>query len=146
MRSPSPSCSHVCGGAVGVRSVAGNEAVAANSDRSGFELRAFWEGVITPTWSWRAEVAGTQMQFRRDDGTQRFAVSENGIEVSAAARASFGGGSLSGLYGLAGPVYSLRVLCGTLIDSRLTIWWLAAPTPQRRVRRVWLQLAPLGCV
>ena len=101
------------GGAVGVRSVAGNEAVAANSDRSGFELRAFWEGIITPTWGWRAEVAGTQMQFRRDDGTQRFAVSENGIEVSAAARASFGGGSLSGLYGLAGPVYSLRVLCGT---------------------------------
>jgi len=101
------------GGAVGVRSVAGNEAVAANSDRGGFELRAFWDGVITPTWGWRAEVAGSQMQFQRDDGAQRFAVSENGIEVAAAARASFGGGSLSGLYGVAGPVYSWRVVCGT---------------------------------
>lgn len=101
------------GAALGVRSVSGTETVAANSNRRGFELRAFWDGDITPRLGWRADVAGIQMQYQRDDGTQRFPVSENSIEISAAARAEVRNGSLSGLYALAGPAYSVRVLCGT---------------------------------
>lgn len=101
------------GASVGLRSANGEETDAANSQRRGFELRVHYDGAFTPTWGWRAEVSGVQMQYQRDiPGLDRRVVSENGFEVAALGRGLIRNGALSGLYGVAGPVGSHRANCG----------------------------------
>ena len=100
------------GGAVGVRSVSGDESDAANSDRRGLEMRAFWEGALRPTLRWRAELAFSQMQYQRDIGIDVRQVSENGVELSALASAEAANGALAGTYIVAGPLASARLNCG----------------------------------
>lgn len=100
------------GAAFGIRSVSGAEYSAANSERRGLEFRGTWDGDVSTTFGWRAEVSLAQMQFQRDDGTRRFKVSENSFEFAAVARASVVNGSLTGLYALIGPTFATRALCG----------------------------------
>lgn len=100
------------GAAIGIRSVLGDETVASSSERRGLDLRVHFDRDVTPVLGWRAEITGVQMQFRRDEDTRRFLVTENGIEASASIRASARDGSLSGTYVLAGPTMSWRGLCG----------------------------------
>lgn len=99
------------GGAVGLRGVSGTEADAANSDRRGVDVRAFFDGG-SPAFGWRAEAAFTQMQYQRDIGIDVRKVSENGLEFSALARAAILDGALAGWYAIAGPLASARINCG----------------------------------
>lgn len=101
------------GVAVGYRSVGGEEPDNANFDRTGYEARFIYDRTLHPAFGWRAELTYTQMQFTRDDLTQRFQVSENGVELLAAFRAEIAEGTFSGLYASAGPVASFRAVCGS---------------------------------
>jgi hypothetical protein len=101
------------GGAIGVRSVSGDEADAASADRRGFELRAFWDGAFKPALGWRAELAFTQMQYQTPTGLESRKDSESGIEFSTVARADALNGALSGAYLVLGPLVSLQLKCGT---------------------------------
>jgi hypothetical protein len=101
------------GVALTFRDVNGNETAAFNAERRGYDFRVLYDGRINPTFGWRADLAGVQMQYQKEitpgDRTQ---VSENGIEFSAGLRADVHRGALSGLYGFAAPVASWRLTCG----------------------------------
>lgn len=101
------------GVAVGYRSVGGSEPDPANFDRTGYEARLIYDRMVKPSYGWRAELTYTQMQYTRDDLSQRFQVSENGFELIGAFRAELLEGTFSGLYGSAGPVASYRAVCGS---------------------------------
>lgn len=101
------------GGSFGFRSVNGEETDLANSNRRGYEFRLQYDGSLTRTFGWRADVAAIQMQYQRDiPGLDRRQVSENGAEVALYGRADARNGALAGLYAFAGPVGSYRIGCG----------------------------------
>lgn len=100
------------GVSVYARSVNGDETDAADSERRGFEARAFYDFNLARQLSIRAELAGTQTRYRRDTTLGPLFVSENAVEVATLARLSGVNGVLSGTYALAGPVASFRVNCG----------------------------------
>lgn len=99
------------GGAVGIRSVTGDDATAA--DRRGLDVRAFWDGAFKPAFGWRAELAYTQMQYQTPTGLESRKDSESGVEISALARAEAASGALSGTYIVLGPLASFQMKCGT---------------------------------
>lgn len=101
------------GGAFGFRSLTADESSAANSDRRGYEGRLYYGQDRWGAFGWRAELIGTQMQFQRDDGTRRFQVSENDLELAALLKARVRDGALTGVYAIGGPVQSWRVVCGS---------------------------------
>jgi hypothetical protein len=97
---------------VGYRALNGSESDSANYDRRGYEARAMYDRALNETFSWRAELTYTQMQFDRDEGDGPFQVSENGFEFVAAVRAEMTRGAFTGTYGTLGPVASYRAVCG----------------------------------
>ena len=101
------------GGSFGFRSLTGDETVNANSERRGYEARLFYGRDAWGNLGWRAEFAGSQMQYQRDDGGGRFQVSENSLELSALLKARPSGGVLHGVYAVAGPTMSWRGVCGS---------------------------------
>lgn len=102
------------GMAFGFRDVNGEETDAANSDRRGYELRAFWDRQLNPVFGWRLDLGAVQMQYQREVDALRRQVSESGVEAVFAARASRRSGALAGTYVTAGPLVSARVSCGVL--------------------------------
>lgn len=100
------------GVSVHARSVNGDETDAADSERRGFEARAFYDFGVARRLAIRAELAGTQTRYRRDSTLGPLFVSENAIEVATLARWSAVDGVLTGTYALAGPLASFRLNCG----------------------------------
>lgn len=98
--------------AAGFRSLAGDATSGTDDDRRGFEGRVQFDRLISGAFGWRGELTGVQMQYQRDDGTDRYQVSESSIELGALLRASMPRGAFTGVYGLVGPVTSWRLVCG----------------------------------
>ena len=70
------------GASLGVKRATGTETARANADRHGVEFRLQYDAQLTGPFSWRAELAGVQMQYPRDiPGLDRRQVSENGLEL-----------------------------------------------------------------
>ncbi len=108
-----PRASAQWAGAIGVRIAGANDGSAANSDRNGYEGRVIYDRPLAlDRLGLRGEFAYNQMQYDREDGTDRFQVAENGFELLVSARAELGG-ALSGMYLTGGPVASFRAACGS---------------------------------
>ncbi|MBX3132808.1 MAG: hypothetical protein KF689_05415 [Gemmatimonadaceae bacterium] len=96
----------------GIRSLAGDTEGSTDDDRRGFEGAIRYDRDLRGAFAWRAELTAVQMQYQRDDGTDRYQVSENSVELGALLRASMPRGAFTGVYGLLGPVTSWRLVCG----------------------------------
>lgn len=98
----------------GFRNVSGPTTPEFNADRRGYEFRGFYDGQMSERFGWRAELAGVQMQYRRDLFGKQPQVSESGVEFGAALRVDQRDGALAGGYAFVGPIASWRVSCGVL--------------------------------
>lgn len=110
-----PAAAHAqLGGALGVRIMTNETESVRNTERRGYEARAYYDRDFTPRTGFRAEFAYVQMQFKRDVDTATFQVSENGFEVGAYLRREITDGFAAGSYVTGGVVGSAKFFCGAV--------------------------------
>jgi hypothetical protein len=104
------------GGAVGVRIMTNVTESVRNTDRRGYEARAYYDRDLSLRLNLglRAELSYVQMQYQRDVDTASFQVAENGFETGLYLRKELVDGWASGTYLTGGAVASFRFFCGSV--------------------------------